>query len=458
MYAVRRVFSFSFLHILGDGGTVETEYREDIDMGNKPYRVVFHLALFFSILFFPAASFADETEALGKALEIFNTESLSHADAEQCRPFLEKELNFAINAASETGNETPLYNTGDERSQRLACLDEYSSFLSREEVLRINEKFEGDFGGIGVQLKVDGDKVAIDEVTSGGAADRAGLKQGDIITRVQNSGQEHAVYISNLTKAVSALRGKEGSVVSVTVSRGGEILTFSITRERIQIQTVRYAHILPGIGYVQVTEHNVLTPFEFEYALRELKNKDGPTRVIVDMRDNPGGVLFAPEGMLFYFSDNPEDTIVTTRTRNSEKVETVGSMAGAFINPQTSEQKTPGAFKDYFVVVLINGESASASEIFAGTMQDWGRDNGRFKIIGTKSYGKGVGQTIFKLPDGLGFQLTTFEFLVGNHRLKIQGVGVRPDLVIPDTRSSRDDTLTKRDMQFRVAIEFIKSL
>ncbi len=416
------------------------------------------LGVSLSILFVSLLARADGG-GLETALTFYKEYSLSGASVEQCRPILEKEFAEAANGNSVYGDNDPPF-TREELSARLACLDVHSMFLTSDDMGRMTEKFRGNFGGIGANLKSDTneDTVIIDGVTAGGAAERAGVRAGDVLLRARHSESSEEMEIKNVADAVSVLRGEVGSVVSVRIARGEEELVFSIIREKIKIPTVYPKKISSEVGYIQVTEHSDETADDFEEALQALKNEQGQTRVIVDMRDNLGGSLSSPLEMLFYFNDNPHDIALTIRERSTQEVKTVGSLVGTFVYPKTLEKKSPGKFKDYIVVILINKNSASASEVFAGTMQDWGSFNGRFATVGTTSFGKGVGQGFFGLPGGMGFKLTTFEFLVGNAKQVIQSVGVVPYLNVEDSRTSAEDTTTEKDGQFIVAHEFIKLL
>lgn len=318
---------------------------------------------------------------------------------------------------------------------------------------------EGNFGGIGALLKNDSDAVIIESVMSGNPAERAGLKKGDVIVSIQNAESSQIIKIQNISHAVSVLHGKVGSVVFIHIARGVENLTLTVTREKIKLSTVSFQKLNSGVGYVQVTGHNEETADDFEEALRSFSKTEKETpRVIVDMRDNPGGTLYSSLEMLFYFSDNPKDIVTTLRERRKEDEKTIESLTGTFEYPKTREKKKPGAFKDYKVIILVNNRSASAAEMFSGTMQDWGNAHGKFTVLGSRSYGKGVGQTVYKLSNGVGLKLTTFEFLVGNGKQKIQDIGVIPTKEVKDTRKIPEDTLTEEDAQFIAALETVQSM
>ena len=157
--------------------------------------------------------------------------------------------------------------------------------------------------------------------------------------------------------------------------------------------------------------------------------------------------------MLYYFSDKPDDIMLTTKFKRNEEVKTIKNTFGAFIDPATKQLKSPGEFKDYRIVILANQRSYSAAEIFAGTMKDWG-----FTVVGSVTYGKGVGQTVFPLSDGSALTLTTFEYLVGNLKTSVNKKGVSPIFEAEDSRKLASDTLGANDNQFQKALEFLNKI
>ncbi|MBI2108919.1 MAG: PDZ domain-containing protein [Parcubacteria group bacterium] len=406
------------------------------------------LVLFFLICA-PTLVYADPG-AEKEVLELIEKYSLLQPNIELCKSTILEEFKEANESLQSTGE--PIADW----EKRLACLDEHSSFLSEIEMHRMAEVTEGNFGGIGVTVAENDGKVIVDGVVAGKPADTAGIKAGDIIQSVRQNESSPVLEIKNFSDALDILRGEAGSSILITVMRGEAQLTFSVTREKIKLSTVAFKKLSSGVGYVQVTGHNEETADDFEIALRAIGNGEDAPRVIIDMRDNPGGNLFSPIEMLFYFSEKPEDIIVTIRDRTAEDVITVGSMRDGFVYPKTQEKKKPGMFKDYVAIVLINEGTASAAEIFAGTMRDWGSAHGRFIILGAHSYGKGVGQTIYTLSGGMGLQLTTFEFLVGNEKKGIHKIGVIPTIEVKDLRGSPEETLTEKDIQFWLAEETLQ--
>jgi len=218
---------------------------------------------------------------------------------------------------------------------------------------------------------------------------------------------------------------------------------FTLTREVIHIESVT-AVILEAklgdrkdkIGHVRVLNFRANTVADFEKAIKTLVEKK-VYKVILDFRNNPGGLLSSVLEMLAFFM-KAQDIAVTVKERVNEKVYDAAYIAGNY------DIRGFGNFRGMKVVVLINGGSVSASEIFAGVMKDWG-----YPVVGEKSFGKGVGQSVFKLSDGSTFWLTTFEFLVGNRRVPIRDQGVIPTVLVVQPEDG------KQDLQLEKAVELL---
>ncbi len=222
---------------------------------------------------------------------------------------------------------------------------------------------------------------------------------------------------------------------------------------RVGGSTVSGKRVAPNIGYISVSGFTHTTADEFEDAVARFGSI---RRLVVDVRANHGGVTDGVLEMLYYFSANPDDTLLTERYRGRTETATIRSLVGSFVYPATREKKIPGRFRDYTVAIITDGETASAAEIFAGTMRDWGERDGRFFTVGRTTYGKGVAQMLSKLPDGGGLKLTVSEFFVGNSRVRVHGAGIPPTHPVADTRRSSRDTATERDQQFTRAVELVR--
>jgi carboxyl-terminal processing protease len=324
-----------------------------------------------------------------------------------------------------------------------SCRDKYSAWLSREEKSDYDEALEGKFGGVGLEISEQSGKVVVISPIDDTPAARAGIKAGDIIYKIDGKS------VSNIDDAVRRMRGDPGKAVEITVLRDGKEITFSIVRELITVSAVASKTLETSagkIGYVRVKTFNEVMPGAFRDALHKFKNA-GLKRVILDFRNNPGGMLSAALSILYDFA-RPADILITHRDRDGLTV-----FDTDYVRDQGYSRgiPAPGEFRDMTAVILVNGGSASASEIFAGAMKDWG-----FTVVGTRTFGKGVGQTIFTLSDGSALRLTTFEFLVGNSKVKIDGVGVIPNYIVQDVEQSSLGTLPD-DKQLEKAIELLFS-
>ena len=288
-------------------------------------------------------------------------------------------------------------------------LDPHSSFMTKEEHTELMVETQGSFSGIGIEITIKDRVLTVVSPIEDTPGYKAGLKAGDKIVKV---GDESTMDMT-LIEAVKQIRGPEGTDVKLTIVREGEEkpLEFSITRGVIPLKSVRYYSLSPQIGYVRVSSFQGNTSEDLAAALEDLE-KDGKIKgLIVDLRNNPGGLLSQAIEVSELFLD--AGVIVTTKGRSSSH------------NIKASAHKD-GTKRDYPIVILVNGGSASASEIVAGALQD----NKRALILGSRTFGKGSVQTILPLSDGSGLRLTTARYYTPNGT-SIQSSGITPDLVIP---------------------------
>ncbi len=300
----------------------------------------------------------------------------------------------------------------------LNSLDPHSQFLTPEDFKDLKTETEGKFGGLGIEISIRDNLLTVITPIEGTPAWKSGVKAKDKIVRIDDESTRDI----SLSEAVKKLRGKPGTEIEITVFResAGKILNFTITREIIHIQDVKNVMILDdNIGYIRLTEFREDSHKEFKKALNELKDQ-GANSLIVDLRNNPGGLLniaiditaeFLPEGK----------TIVTTKSRNPSQ------------NSVEKSQNINGDFINWPIAVLINEGSASGSEIFAGAL----KDNKRAIIIGTQSFGKGSVQSVIPLPDGAGLKLTTSKYFTPSD-ISIHGIGITPDIII-EYKSEKDE-------------------
>jgi carboxyl-terminal processing protease len=263
---------------------------------------------------------------------------------------------------------------------------------------------------------------------------KAGIKAGDLITHLDGK----PVLGLTLNDAVDKMRGKVGSAIEITVRREGtaEPLKFRIVRDVIKIKSVRYS-VYDNVGYIRITTFNAQTDPGLRNALNDIQKQTGKNLLgyVVDLRNNPGGLLDQAIAVADDFLDKGE--IVSTRGRNEEDTK--------------RDNATPGDLTDGMpVVVLINGGSASASEIVAGALQD----HRRAVLMGTKSFGKGSVQTIISLPGGTAIRLTTARYYTPSGR-SIQAKGIEPDIVVPQSKlenlENSDMSISEADLKGALA-------
>jgi carboxyl-terminal processing protease len=311
----------------------------------------------------------------------------------------------------------------------LTGLDPHSSYLDAESFRDMRVETEGQFGGLGIEVTMENGFVKVVSPIEDTPAAKAGIKPGDLVIRLDDK----AVKGMTLTEAVRLMRGKPGTDIVLTVVREGESkpLKITITRAVIKVQSVKQQLLEPGFGYVRVTQFQATTEKILTEAVRKLeKDSGGALRgLILDLRNNPGGVLNAAVAVSDAFLD--KGMIVYTEGRvNDSKLK---------FNASTGD-----LMRGAPIVVLINGGSASASEIVAGALQD----HKRAVIMGTKSFGKGSVQTIVPVSNGAALKITTARYFTPNGR-SIQASGIEPDIVTEEarvTKSEVGDRLREADL------------
>ena len=308
--------------------------------------------------------------------------------------------------------------------------DPYSVYYNEEETKDLYETTEGEYSGIGAVLSQDLESgvITLVQIYEGSPAAKAGLKDNDILTKVGDI----EVTGMDLSEVVTYIKGEKGTDVDLTVLRGedAEEITVTATRDTVEAQTVKYEMLEGQTGYLSVSEFDSVTYAQYEEALNKLTDQ-GMTGLIVDLRNNPGGNLNTVCEMLDMVL--PKGTIVYTEDKDGKR-ETATSDDEHQINVP--------------MVVLVNGNSASASEIYAGAVQDYGIG----KIVGTQTYGKGVVQQIFDLGDGTSVKLTIAEYFTPNGR-SIDGEGITPDV---EVEYEADENNPEADNQLEKALEVMK--
>ena len=319
----------------------------------------------------------------------------------------------------------------------VSSLDPHSQFLPPEAFDDLQVDTKGEFGGIGIVITMrDGVPTVISPI-NGTPAYEAGIKAGDMIIKVDGESTKELM----LWESVRKMRGPKGTEVVITIFRRAtqEALDFTLVRDIIPIESVKWLALKPGYGYVWVTNFQDNTTDKLEAALKELESLDPPLKgLILDLRDNPGGLLNQAVSVSDLFLE--EGTIVSIKGRqkkNTKKFEA------------TPNSKT----RDYPIVVLINSGSASASEIVAGALQD----HKRALILGTSSFGKGSVQTVESLRDGYGLKFTIALYYTPNDR-SIQAQGIGPDIeVLPAEITSTEEPsrriIKEKDLKNHLEVE-----
>lgn len=310
--------------------------------------------------------------------------------------------------------------------------DPYSVYYDEAETQSLKESTSGEFGGIGVVItqEIETQIITFTTVYDKSPGQKAGLLDGDILYKV--NGEE--VTGQDLDTVVSKIRGEKGTTVEITVLRGEnmEEFTCKVTRDIIEVNTVAYEMKEENIGYIQVSGFETVTYRQFETALTELTNQ-GMQSLVVDLRNNPGGNLSTVCDMLDLIL--PQGTIVSTKDKKGK---------GEVITSDEERQL------NIPMAVLINGNSASASEIFAGAIQDYGVGI----LVGTTTYGKGIVQNIYGLPDGTSLKLTTSEYFTPKGR-NIHGIGIEPDVKV-EYVYNKDNP--EADNQLEAALECLREI
>lgn len=304
----------------------------------------------------------------------------------------------------------------------LAGLDPHSAYLNPESFKEMRIGTEGRFGGLGIEVTLENGFVKVVAPIDDTPAERAGIKSGDVITRIDGT----TVKGLSLNDAVRKMRGEPDTEITLTIVREGEPkpLEFVITRAVIRITSVKSQMIEPDYGYIRISQFQAGTASSVRRKLSELKEQaDGNLKgLILDLRNNPGGVLNGAVSVSDIFLS--KGVIVSTKGRLDDS--------------QVKYTATPNDYlKTAPMVVLVNGGSASASEIVAGALQD----HGRAIIMGTKTFGKGSVQTILPINNGAALKITTARYYTPNDR-SIQATGIVPDVVVEDLEIRKKDSGT----------------
>lgn len=303
--------------------------------------------------------------------------------------------------------------------------DKYTVYYTADEYKKLTETTNGTFSGIGAvcQISSEGGILLVD-VYESGAGYKAGLRSGDRIIQVDGTD----VTDMDLSSAVALVKGEKGTQVGLKIVRDGATSDYTVVRDEIEVQTVNYAITEDNIGYISVSQFENVTAKQFKAAIEDLKS-EGAKGIIIDIRNNPGGLLTTVISMLKDIL--PNGLIVYTEDKDGNRKE--------YSDNDNEELDMP-------LAVLVNGNSASASEIFAGAIQDYGKG----VIVGTQTFGKGIVQTVKPLTDGSAIKFTIAKYFTPKGQ-DIHGKGVTPDVVVEYDKDADEDT------QISAALESVRA-
>jgi carboxyl-terminal processing protease len=297
----------------------------------------------------------------------------------------------------------------------LRGLDPHSSFLDPEMYREMQVETSGSFGGLGIEITLRDDILTVVAPIEGTPAYRAGIQPGDRIVKIEGISTKDM----QLTDAVKRMRGKPGSKITISVVREGwaEPKDFDIVREQIRVQSVKSQELETGIEYIRLRQFQEQTAADLETSLDKFIKNGKIQGLVLDLRNNPGGLLTSAVDVSEKFLDSGKLIVYTEgRVRNQN------------MRFQANGRRV---YTDFPIVVLVNQGSASASEIVAGALQDWGRAI----VLGTQSFGKGSVQTIIPLSDGSGLRLTTAKYYTPKGR-SIHGKGITPDIIVEGPKTT----------------------
>ena len=377
----------------------------------KKYLYLIILTIFFTLNI--SLSFADKEEDIYSKVDLFS-EVLDKINKEYVDDVNQGEaMDAAINGV-------------------LQSLDPYSAYMSPEMFDEMQTETSGEFGGLGIEVGMEAGVVKVISPIDDSPADRVGIKAGDYIVKIGNE----QVQGKSLTEAVELMRGPVGSDLEITIRRRGvkKSLIFNITREIIKIESVKSKIIDTNLGYIRLTSFNENSSKQIKEKVSKLKKNKNVEYFILDLRNNPGGLLSQAIKIADFFLDNGE--IVSTKSRKERENRKWFAKKGDIINGNT-------------LIVLINYGSASAAEIVAGAL----KNHKRAILIGENSYGKGSVQSIIPLKNKGAIRLTVSKYFLPSGK-SISEVGIAPDIEIAES-SDEFRINTDTDNQLKYAIKLL---
>ncbi|MBI5660013.1 MAG: S41 family peptidase [Nitrosomonadales bacterium] len=319
----------------------------------------------------------------------------------------------------------------------LSGLDPHSAYLDEEAFKELQVGTHGEFGGLGIEVGMEDGLVKVVSPIEDTPAFQAGIKSGDLIIKLDDT----LVKGLTLNDAVKKMRGKPGTKITLTVTRKGEarLLTFTLTRAVIKVQSVKSKLVEPGYAFVRITQFQERTGENLAAALDSLYKQNGGDLkgLVLDLRNDPGGLLNSAVGVSAAFL--PKDALVVyTEGRTADAKMRLSATPANYARGHNDKEdylkSLPEAVKSVPVIVLVNGGSASASEIVAGALQD----HKRAVVLGTQTFGKGSVQTILPLGNSTAIKLTTARYFTPSGR-SIQAKGIVPDIIAEDPATGAQD-------------------
>ncbi|WP_417067864.1 S41 family peptidase [Niveibacterium terrae] len=325
-------------------------------------------------------------------------------------------------------------------SGMLSSLDPHSAYLDPDAYKDLQAGTQGEFGGLGIEVGIEDGFIKVISPIEDTPAFRAGIRPGDLIIKLDDT----VVKGLSLNDAVKKMRGKPKTKIRLTIARKGENKTMelTLTREIIQVQSVKAKMIEPGVGYLRIAQFQENTASALTHELGKLE-KQGMKAIILDLRNDPGGLLHAAVGVSGAFLP-AKALVVSTDGRTEDSRHKFYASPDDYLRGNRDDflKSLPADIKTMPLVVLVNGASASASEIVAGALQD----NKRGVIVGTQTFGKGSVQSILALGGNAAIKLTTARYYTPSGR-SIQAKGIAPDILVNDTPSGNYALIREADLE-----------
>tara|TARA_B100000902_G_C27306435_1_gene915742 strand:- start:77 stop:1219 length:1143 start_codon:yes stop_codon:yes gene_type:complete len=374
---------------------------------------IFYFSIFIIFIIYPKVSLSNSDKSIYEKIDLFS-EVLDKINNEYVEDVNQSDvMDAAINGV-------------------LQSLDPYSAYMSPESLKNMQTETSGEFGGLGIEVSMEAGVVKVISPIDGSPAYNAGVKAGDYIVKINNI----QVQGKTLSEAVEIMRGPVGSEIEITVRRIGlkKAIVFNIKREIIKIQSVKSKIIDKNIGYLRLTAFNENSSRQIKKKVNDFKENKNIKGYILDLRNNPGGLLSQAIKISDFFLEDGE--IVSTKSRKESENKKWFAKKGDIINGKT-------------LIVLINGGSASASEIVAGAL----KDHKRAILLGENSFGKGSVQSIIPLKNKGAIRLTISKYYLPSG-VSISEVGVSPDIVIAES-SDEFRINTENDNQLDYAVKLL---